>query len=77
MILEELVGYAVEEAVGVTMYNRPVAPPAEGYMKMDIRTVGDLWENKFVFKYDPSLKEENRFDDIEFYEKNQDELKNF
>ena len=44
---------------------------------VDIRNVADLWENRIVFKYDPSLKDEIKFDDIEFYEKQQEELRNY
>ena len=44
---------------------------------VDIRNITDLWENRFVFKYDASLKDEIKFDDIDFYEKQQDELRNY
>jgi hypothetical protein len=44
---------------------------------IEIRTISDLWENKFVFRYDPSMRDEVKLDDLEFYEKQQEELRNF
>lgn len=42
-----------------------------------INSIADLLDNKFAFRYDPSLKDDTKVDELEFYEKPQDELKNF
>ena len=84
-IREQLKTYVVEDSVNVQYYQRHLPPGENGqYGKVqlvqhlvDIRNVADLWENRFVFKYDPSLKDEIKFDDIEFYEKQQEELRNY
>lgn len=42
-----------------------------------ITTIADLWENKFMFRYDPLIKDEIKVEELEFYEKQQDELRIF
>lgn len=84
-VREQLKTYVVEDSVNVQYYQRHVPAGENGQFGkvqlvqhlVDIRNVSDLWEGRFVFKYDLSLKDEIKFDDIEFYEKQQEELKNY
>jgi hypothetical protein len=43
---------------------------------VEIQNIANLWDSKFAFKYDPTMKDEIKVDDLEFYEKQQDELRN-
>lgn len=77
IIKEQLKTYQVEDSVNVQLYQRQIPSQGENgqfvqtqlVQHLVIRNIADLWENRIVFKYDPSLKDEIKFDDIEFYEK--------